>query len=171
MKSTVIIKASSKRAGNTQKVVDYLNSNSDFDVIDLIDKKIGHFNYDFENAKDDFLPLMEKIVNTYDTIIFATPVYWYTMSGILKVFFDRLSDLLHYKKDLGRKMRGKKMAMISNSGENDRRTGFEMPFIESSKYLGMTYIDDIHAWFNSDTNELHDEAKQKIDDFRKKLLS
>ena len=51
-------------------------------------------------------------------------------------------------------------------------TGFEMPFIESSKYLGMTYtLDDIHAWFNSDTNELHQEAKQKIDDFRKKLLS
>ncbi len=171
MKKTVIIKASSKREGNTQKVVDYLNSNSGFDVIDLIDKKIGHFNYEFKNAEDDFLPLMEEIISKYDIIIFATPVYWYSMSGLLKVFFDRLSDLLHYKKELGRKMRGKKMAMISNSGENDRRIGFEMPFIESAKYLGMEYIDDVHAWFSTNSNELHIEAKQKIDDFRKKLLS
>ena len=56
------------------------------------------------------------------------------MSGILKVFFDRMSDLLHYKKELGRKLRGKEMAMISNSAGNDRREGFEMPFIESAKY-------------------------------------
>ena len=62
---------------------------------------------------------METIIQKYDTIIFATPVYWYSMSGTLKTFFDRLSDLLHYKKELGRQMRGKKMAMISNSGEND----------------------------------------------------
>ncbi|TCI90322.1 flavodoxin family protein [Tenacibaculum sp. M341] len=163
---TVIIQASAKATGNTSKIVKYLNKNNDFDIIDISDKKIGHFNYDFKNANDDFLPLIEQIINKYDTIIFATPVYWYSMSGMLKVFFDRLSDLLHYKKELGRQMRGKKMAMISNSGENDLRTGFNMPFIESAKYLGMDYKGDIHAWFSKDGASIHEDAKKEIDVFR-----
>lgn len=114
MKKTVIIQASSKSNGNTNRVINYLNSNNSFDVIDLKTKNIGVFEYDFSNANDDFIPVMEEVINNYDTIVFATPVYWYTMSATLKIFFDRLSDLLKYKKDLGRLLRGKNMAMISN---------------------------------------------------------
>ncbi|WP_291800231.1 flavodoxin family protein [Lutibacter sp.] len=62
--------------------------------MNLYDKKINHFDYDFNND-DGFLPLMKNVIEKYDTIIFATPIYWYSMSGVLKVFFDRLSDLLH----------------------------------------------------------------------------
>ncbi len=168
MKSTVIIKGSSNKVGNTQKVIDFINENNQFDVIDLLDYNIGHFDYNFKNAEDDFLPLMERIIETYDTIVFVTPVYWYTMSGLMKVFFDRMSDLLHYRKELGRKLRGKNMAMMSNSGENDRRIGFEMPFIESAKYLSMNYLGDSHAFFSG--NELAEDAKIKINEFKNSLI-
>ena len=164
----VILQASSNHFGNTHEVVSYLNRNNDFDVIDLKTKNIGTFEYDFSNADDDFLPLMENIIKKYDIIVFATPVYWYSMSATLKLFFDRLSDLLHYKKALGRKLRGKKMAMISNSGSNDRKDGFEMPFIESANYLGMHYLGDTHIWFTN--NEIPAEAKLKIDTFRKAMV-
>ncbi|WP_428742484.1 flavodoxin family protein [Tenacibaculum sp.] len=166
MKNTVIIQASSKSKGNTHKVINYLNNNQGFDVIDLKTKNIGFFEYDFSNAHDDFIPLMEEIISKYETIVFATPVYWYSMSATLKIFFDRLSDLLHYKKELGRQLRGKNMAMISNSGENDLRNGFEMPFRESAKYLGMNYLGDVHTWFTKDGNEIHPDAKVKINEFR-----
>lgn len=169
MNKTIIIQASSKSTGNTNKVINYLNSNESFDFVDLKTKNIGVFEYDFSNAGDDFIPLMEEIINKYDTLVFATPVYWYTMSATLKTFFDRLSDLLKYKKDLGRQLRGKNMAMISNSGANDRRNGFEMPFIESAKYLGMNYLGSAHAWFTEDGNDIHVEAKLKIDTLRKVL--
>ncbi|PQJ79059.1 flavodoxin family protein [Polaribacter porphyrae] len=165
MKTKVIIQGSSNSKGNTYKVVNYLNNDNKFDIIDLKVKNIGAFEYDFSNAQDDFLPLMEEIIEKYDTFIFATPVYWYSMSGTMKHFFDRLSDLLHYKKELGRQLRGKKMAMISNSGENDRKDGFSMPFIQSANYLGMEYLGDTHAWFSD--NEIDNEAKNKIDEFRK----
>lgn len=167
MNKTVIIQGSSKSNGNTNTVINYLNKNSDFDIIDLKTKNIGAFEYDFSNANDDFIPLMENIIDKYDTIIFATPVYWYSMSGTLKHFFDRLSDLLHYKKELGRQLRGKSMAMISNSGANDLKDGFTIPFIESANYLGMNYIGDTHAWFTEDGKEIDTDAKTKIDDFRK----
>lgn len=135
MYKTLIIKGSSRKEGNTQKVVNELNSDGSFDVIDLLDYQIGPFHYDFANYKDDFIPMMEKIIGQYDALIFATPVYWYNMSGIMKIFFDRFSDLLHYRKDLGRQLRGKSMAMISNSAANDRKNGYAMSFIESANYL------------------------------------
>lgn len=166
MTKTVIIQGSSKSNGNTKKVIDYLNTNNNFDVIDLKTKNIGGFEYDFSNCEDDFIPLMEEIINKYDTIIFATPVYWYSMSGTLKNFFDRLSDLLHYKKKIGRKLRSKSMAMISNSGENDLKNGFEMPFIESANYLGMNYLGSAHSWFTEDGTEIHPDAKSKLDEFK-----
>ena len=164
MTRKVIIQASSQSHGNTYKVVQYLNN---FDVIDISTLTIGHFSYTFKNADDDFLPLLENMIASYDTIIFATPVYWYTMSGILKVFFDRLSDLLHYKKELGHQLRGKAMAMVSNSSENDRRSEFNMPFIKSAEYLGMTYLGDTHAWFSG--NDISKEAKEHLNLFKKKL--
>ncbi len=167
MNKTIIIQASSKSDGNTNTVINYLNKNNDFDIVDLKTKNIGSFEYDFSNSDDDFIPLMENIIAKYDTIIFATPVYWYAMSGTLKIFFDRMSDLLHYKKELGRQLRGKNMAMISNSGENDLKNGFTMPFIESAKYLGMNYLGDTHTWFTKDGSEIYSDAKNNIDNFRK----
>ena len=119
MSKTVLILGSSRSHGNTKKIVDYIGKTYNIDVIDLNEYSIGYFDYDFKNVEDDFIPLMEKLILKYDNFIFATPVYWYAMSGILKVFFDRFSDLLHYKKELGRQLRGKKMAMVSNSNQND----------------------------------------------------
>lgn len=171
MNTTVIIQASSKSYGNTNKIVNYLNSNNQFDVIDLKTKNIGVFEYNFSNSDDDFIPLMETIINKYNTIIFATPVYWYSMSATLKIFFDRLSDLLHYKKYLGRKLRGKNMGMISNSNQNDLKDGFTMPFTESANYLGMNYLGDSHAWFTEDGDKIHPDAKVAIDKFKKLIFN
>lgn len=169
MNKTLIIKGSSRKEGNTQTVVDYLNVNNDFDIIDLLDFNIGPFHYKFGHSEDDFIALMERVTAQYDTLIFATPVYWYAMSGTMKIFFDRFSDLLHYRKDLGRTLRGKSMAMISNSGANDRKTGYDMPFVESANYLGMDYLGDVHAWFEGE--EIHLDAKEIIDTFRTKFVS
>jgi hypothetical protein len=68
------------------------------------------------------------------------------MSAVMKTFFDRISDLLKIRKDLGRKLRGKSMALVSCSGDNDLVNGFEMPFVESAAYLGMRYLGAYHSW-------------------------
>ena len=169
MNRTVIIQASARSKGDTNTIVSELNKHSDFDVIDLKTKNVGHFEYDFANATDDFLPMMEEIIANYDTIVFATPVYWYSMSGILKAFFDRLSDLLDYKKELGRHLRGKKMGMMSTNNYDDLKDGFSMPFRESANYLGMTYLGDIHTWVENE--EIPSEVKSSIESFREILKS
>ncbi|MFI1770782.1 flavodoxin family protein [Thalassobellus citreus] len=163
MKKTVIIQGSSRSYGNTHKIVSYFVTNNNIDIIDLSTKNIGHYDYEYKNENDDFIDLMTHIIESYDTIIFATPVYWYSMSGVLKVFFDRISDLLTVHKNIGRKLRGKNMAMISCSNSNDLIEGFSIPFIESANYLGMNYLGDIHTYIEN--NEINDTLKLRIDKF------
>ena len=98
------------------------------------------------NQGDDFLPLMRRVISSYDAMILATPVYWYAMSGYLKVFFDRMTDLLHYQKELGRQLRGKSMAVITSANSDNLGEAFWLPFKASAEYLGMKYLGNLHTY-------------------------
>ncbi|MDP3353046.1 MAG: flavodoxin family protein [Flavobacteriaceae bacterium] len=145
---TVIIVGSSRSIGNTSKLVKEIANNIKADMIDLNDYKISYYDYENKNSDDDFLPLIKSIIEKYDTMIFATPVYWYNMSGIMKVFFDRFSDLIRIEKETGKKLKGKKMGVISNSHDNGIDSTFYIPFQKSAAYLNMEYIGNKH--FNAD---------------------
>ena len=147
----VIIVGSSRSNGNTTKIVDRIADKFQIDVINLSDFQISYYDYESKNTDDDFLPLIKRIVEEYDTFIFATPVYWYSMSGIMKVFFDRFSDLLRIEKEDGRKLRGKQFAVISNSHDDEIEQEFYIPFKKTADYLGIKYIGDKH--FNADQLE------------------
>ena len=128
MNKTIIIQGSSRSEGDTNKVVSFLAQSNNFDIVDLHKKNIGHYDYNYDNANDNFIDLITEIITKYETTVFATPIYWYSMSGTLKIFFDRLSDLLRVHKDLGRQLRGKNMAMISCSNSDYINPGFTEPF-------------------------------------------
>lgn len=141
----LIILGSSRKDGDTKKVVDELIAITQWDLIDLNDYNISYYDYKHQNKDDDFIGLMRQIINEYDVFVFATPVYWYSMSGIMKVFFDRITDLLDFEKDLGRKLRGKSMAAISCSIGDNLGEHFWLPFSETATYLGMHYLGNIHS--------------------------
>lgn len=163
----VIIQGSSRSNGNTKKAVDLLMQHVDCDFIDLKTKSILPFDYEFNNKNDDFLPLIKQIVANYDIILFATPVYWYSMSGIMKTFFDRITDCITVEKDTGRKLRGKSMALLSTSSETAETEGFQMPFYKSADYLGMNYLGAVHLGFEDGTPSSNTE--DLIRDFAKKI--
>lgn len=99
---------------------DHLLNQTDWDMVDLLDYNIGPFGYTHENQNDNFIPLLEDILQKdYETLVFATPVYWCAMSGILKDFFDRISDLLKIRKDLGRQLRSRSMGLIICSSNDE----------------------------------------------------
>lgn len=149
MKNAVILQASSRSDGNTNKIASYIQEQTGFDIIDLKSKNIAEFDYDFKNSNDDFLPIIREIVEKYDTLIFTTPVYWYTMSGIMKTFFDRISDCLKIEKETGRKLRGRNMLVISCGSDDEAIAGFELPFKQSANYLGMNYLGYLHTWIEN----------------------
>lgn len=149
----LIILGSSRKDGDTKRIVDELVSISKWDFIDLNDYNFSYYDYEHKNLSDDYLSLMRKIIGNYDVLIFATPVYWYAMSGIMKVFFDRITDLLDNEKDLGRKLRGKSTAALSCSVGDNLGENFWLPFSETAKYLGMNYLGNIHTLANKSETE------------------
>ena len=153
----VIIVGSSRNKGNTTRIIENVAKQFNIDVVNLSQYKISYYDYESKNRDDDFLPLIKNILEKYDTLIFATPVYWYSMSGIMKVFFDRFSDLIRIEKETGRGLKGKKMAVISNSHNSEIENEFYIPFRKSAAYLGMDYLGDQH--FNADQFEKIDEIK------------
>jgi multimeric flavodoxin WrbA len=165
----VIIQGSSRAKGNTRRLVDFVNSELGFEVIDLAELNIGHFDYDFENRDDDYLPTMRTIIEKHNTIVFATPVYWYAMSGLMKDFFDRITDLLRTEKELGRRLRGMNMALISCSSDSVCPALFEMPFVESANYLGMNYLGDVHGWIEEE--KIPESLQNELKAFAGKLIA
>ncbi len=145
MAKIIIIKGSSRKNGNTHKVVDTLLERLNATYIDLQDYQFSYYDYDHKNSEDDFLTIAEQMVQ-YDHLIFATPVYWYSMSAIMKTFFDRLSDLLTIRKDLGRALKGKTLSAIACSSDATAYEGFFMPFERTAEYLEMHWGGGIHTW-------------------------
>lgn len=156
----VIILGSSRGDGNTSAVARYYAEKAGYDLLDLGNLNIGHYDYNFKNIHDDFNPTFKKLVTNYDVMVFATPVYWYTMSGVLKVFFDRISDFLTNEKDWGRKLRGKTMAVLSCGSDDEPIEGFIIPFEKSADYLGMNFAGYQHTWLTR--GEIDLKAKENM---------
>lgn len=141
----VLISGSSRGDGNISSLISEMMRLVKWDLIDLNRFDFSYFDYQHNNRNDDFLKLMKQIISDYDILIFVTPVYWYSMSGIMKVFFDRLTDLLMIEKNLGRQLRGKKMAVMTSSVGENLGDSFWLPFIHTSSYLGMQYLGNLHT--------------------------
>ncbi len=141
----IIIQGSSRSTGNTSVIISALRTHLQADLLDLRTINISPYDYENANRGDDFLPAMRNIV-TYDLIILVTPVYWYSMSGLMKNFLDRLTDCLKIEKETGRKLRGKALAVIACGSDNNQTPGFFEPFKLSAAYLGMDYLGSLHTW-------------------------
>ncbi len=145
----IIIMGSSRSDGDTAATVKTLSELTHFPTLDLKSLNFSDYDYQSGNLDDDFLPTVRKLVNNYEHIIWATPVYWYTMSALMKRFIDRISDCLRVEKDTGRKFRGMSMSMVSVSNDT-RNSGFNEPFVLSAEYLGMSYLGDVHVIVSPD---------------------
>src|SRR5271165_6423572 len=77
----------------------------------------------------------------HDQIIFATPIYWYSVSPAMKVFLDRISDYLELSDLLpeGRRLRGKNAYVVCTSISDEPSAAFIDAFRETFDYLGMRF--------------------------------
>lgn len=159
---------SSRSDGETSKMAEELAAHSGSKIIDLREKNISYFDYEHKNLEDDFFSTMEEILE-YENIVFASPVYWFSMSAIMKTFVDRFSDLLHQRKDLGYQMKGKNMFLLTNSSTALLTRHFETPFEDTAKYLSMEYKGYVHGYFKD--GELPKEVKNEIKVFATKIVN
>ena len=153
---TIALFASSRRDGNTGQLIDSIMQKAKMEFVDLTTRDITPYDYAHKNIGDDFLPLMDEILR-HDKIIFVTPVYWYGPSAQMKVFIDRLSDLLdvEHLKDKGRALRAKTAFIACTSISADADDVFLGGFKNTFEYMGMNFGGYIHAQCQEDFAPAH----------------
>jgi multimeric flavodoxin WrbA len=146
MRPTVALFASSRRHGNTGQLMDRVAHELRIEVIDLGQKNISAFDYEHRNRQDDFESLIDHVLE-FEQIIFASPVYWYAVCPPIKVFLDRISDLLEVPDLLakGRRLRGKRVYVLCTSIEDQADAPFVNAWQDTCTYLGMDYRGLLHA--------------------------
>ena len=136
--SLLVILGSARGESHTQALVDAVLADRPATWIDLRDLDVQQYEYNGVMERDDFGKVIKAMV-THTRILFATPVYWYAMSGRMKVLFDRLTDVVTVRKDLGRQLAGRKVFVLACGSEAELPSGFETPFRETAAYLHMDY--------------------------------
>lgn len=134
-----VINGSSRENGNTdaltQKALDGIPYTSfylkNYKINPIDDQR--HVAGGFDKVYDDYEELIRQVLQ-YDVLIFATPIYWYGMSGAMKNFVDRFSqslreEALNFKKS----MSDKKAYVITVGGDHPRTKA--LPLIQQFQYI------------------------------------
>jgi multimeric flavodoxin WrbA len=139
--SHIVLFGSARSEGATKKAVDQVFEGRNYRFVDLRSLHIGPFDYNYEaNKDDDFLPLVKEML-LYDTIVLASPVYWYSVSSYMKTFVDRWSDLFVYHRDLADRLKGKQLFLLTSFGSKSPLgcVGFEEPIKQTCHYMNIDY--------------------------------
>lgn len=162
-KSFIILGGSNRLDGNSTSISNTMLTKYGIKTVELSQYEINHYDYLGNYPKDDqFISLIEDKILYADHLIWLTPMYWYSMSGIMKQFLDRWTDLLKTHKDLGRQLKGKEMSLIYHSN-GSRLAEFEIPFKLTANYLGMDYVNALHL--NMSKGESMSDHENSIIDY------
>ncbi|SMG56809.1 flavodoxin family protein [Paenibacillus aquistagni] len=134
-----IIQGSSRENGNTEQLTAILTKGIQVESVNLRDKKILQI-VDGRHAESGFMPVeddMASIVDAmlkHDTLVFATPLYWYGMSGHMKTFIDRWSQCLRDEAlQFKERMQGKKVYVVIVGGPKAKMTG--LPLVQQFQHI------------------------------------
>ena len=149
------ITGSARGDGNTALTVAHLRRAlglRDDQIVDLQTLCLEPFRYDPPPPSDDFLAIVNRIL-AHQHIVFATPVYWYAMSGLMKTFFDRLTDLLLTPEGrrTGHALAGRDVWAIATGTDPDLPDGFEVPFFRTAEYFDMRWRQAFYVCVPSET--------------------
>lgn len=136
----LILSGSARPHGDTGRAVALLREKlpPEPEVIDLAAAGIRPFDYALPRQRDGLDAVAARML-AHDEIVFATPVYWYAMSGATKTLLDRFSDLLGDRdpERRGRRLAGRGVWLLAVGTDPDMPGGFDVPFARTADYLGM----------------------------------
>lgn len=127
----VFVNASPNYDGCTYQIGERLLKGIQHDVLQMSDYKISQYGKVYE---DDQMVDLLKQLKEYDTLVIGSPVYWYTVSGILKTFIDRL-----YLLPEAEYLKGKKLYLFAQGSAPDEDTKKSIRFLSErvSTLMGM----------------------------------
>ncbi|MBU9789687.1 NAD(P)H-dependent oxidoreductase [Lentilactobacillus sp. IMAU92037] len=86
----LFINASAEANGDTETLAKTLIDGQKYETINLADLKIAQ--YGQQNDHDDFAKVCDQMASV-DTLVFGTPIYWSDMTGYMKTFIDRMTEV------------------------------------------------------------------------------
>ncbi|WP_175559267.1 flavodoxin family protein [Sediminibacillus albus] len=170
---------SSRKEGNSEHLAKKALADIDYTSIYLRDYQINpildkrHDAEGFTSVNDDYERLLEAFL-AHDIIVFATPLYWFGMSGQMKNFFDRWSQ---YMRDSRYNFKGeipKKSAYTIVTGNSPDPKISALPLIQQFHYIfdyiGMEFADYIIGQANQPGDIANDSfAIQKAELWNQKF--
>ena len=131
MEKILFMNSSPNREGNTYRIGEELLKDKEHDVLQMADYRISQYGQVFE---DDEMKEVLKEMNKYDILVIGSPVYWYTVGGMLKTFIDRL-----YMLPEAEALRGKKLYLFAQGSAPNQDTVKSIEFLSNrlSYLMGM----------------------------------
>lgn len=114
MSKILFMNASPNKDGATNRIAEELLKNKEYTKMQMSDYDVSQYGAVRDN---DQIKDMLNIIKDYDTLVIGTPVYFYTVSGILKTFIDRL----HLLKEAD-VLKGKKVYFFAQGYRPDEET-------------------------------------------------
>lgn len=138
MKITTII-GSSREDSNSEILADLVTKDIKHNKIDLKNLSIQpihdlrHADGGFQFVDDDYDTIINALLES-DLIIFSTPIYWYTMSGIMKNMIDRLSHAIRDDRfpQFKEQLKSVEAIVVAVGGDEPKIKG--LPLIQQFKY-------------------------------------
>ncbi|KOY83352.1 flavodoxin family protein [Lysinibacillus macroides] len=95
---------------------------------------LRHDAHGFQLVEDDYDQVIEALL-TSDLVVFATPIYWYSMSGIMKNMVDRFSQAIRDERfpQLKEKLTATEAIVLAVGGDNP--TVKALPMIQQFQYI------------------------------------
>lgn len=144
----LVINGSSRQNGNTELLTkellkeipnSFLKLNQ-YTIKPIVDQR--HESNGFDPVEDDYEQVIKQLLD-HDILVFATPLYWYGMSGLMKNFIDRWSQTLRDKSIDFKTEMSKKQAFVLIVG-GDRVHIKALPLVQQFQYIfdfmGMSLI-------------------------------
>ncbi|WP_164217031.1 flavodoxin family protein [Virgibacillus sp. YIM 98842] len=134
----------------------------DYNIEPIVDER--HSEEGFPEVNDDHEKLIDLMLE-HDVLVFSTPIYWYGMSGPLKTYIDRWSQIMrdpdytHFRGELGKK----KAYLIAVGGDHPKVKG--LPLVQQFNYIcqfyGMRFEDYVIGEARKPGEIRNDEAALK----------
>jgi len=133
------ILGSTRKNGNSEYLAKKIVEGTDHTVVSLTDlhieaiEDLRHSEGGFSPVDDDYEKLVQ-LIEEHDVLLFATPLYWYGMSGPMKNFFDRWSQYLRDERfNLKEELTKKKAYVVITGGSSAKIKG--LPLVQQFNYI------------------------------------
>lgn len=129
----------SRKSGNTATLTEKILEGQDYRRIDLTQlslkpvRDVRHHDGQILEYNDDYQQVIDQVLES-DEVIFASPVYWYSISATLKSFIDHWSETLQDPRyqDFKAKMQHINFRLVLVGGDSPRIKA--LPCVQQIEY-------------------------------------